>query len=90
MFILKELWTKELEAPEVRNSYQYVFELREKLEDTLKIAHEELRKAQQKGEHYYDRQTKVRRFQPKDKVLVLPTDDNKLLTQWKGPCELAL
>ena len=34
MFILKELWTKELEEPEVKNSYQYVFELREKLEDT--------------------------------------------------------
>ena len=29
------------------------FELREKLEDTLKIAHEELQKAQQKGKHYY-------------------------------------
>ena len=49
MFILKELWTKELEVLEVKNSYQYVFELREKLEDTLKIAHEELQKGQQKG-----------------------------------------
>ena len=28
------------------------FELREKLEDTLKMAHEELQKAQQKGKHY--------------------------------------
>ena len=68
MFILKELWTKEVEAPEVKNSYQYVFELREKLEDTLKIAHEELQKSQQKGKHYYDRKTKI---QPGDKVLVL-------------------
>ena len=34
MFILKELWTKEVEAPEVKNGCQYVFELREKLEDT--------------------------------------------------------
>ena len=25
MFILKELWTKELREPEVKNSYQYVF-----------------------------------------------------------------
>ena len=75
MFILKELWTKELEVPEVKNSYQYVFELREKLEDTLKIAHEELQKAQQKGKHCYDRKTKVRKFQPGDKVLVLlPTE----------------
>ena len=90
MFILKELWTKEVEAPEVKNSYQYVFELREKLEDTLKIAHEELQKAQQKGKHYYDRKAKVRKFQPGDKVLVLlPTDHNKLLMQWKGPYEVS-
>ena len=90
MFILKELWTKEVEVPEVKNSYQYVFELREKLEDTLKIAHEELQKAQQKGKHYYDRKTKVRKFQPGDKVLVLlPTDHNKLLMQWKGPYEVS-
>jgi len=74
----------------VKNSYQYVFELREKLEDTLKIAHEELQKAQQKGKHYYDRKTKVRKFQPGDKVLVLlPTDHNKLLMQWKGPYEVS-
>ena len=90
MYILKELWTKEVEAPEVKSSYQYVFELREKLEDTLKIAHEELQKAQQKGKHYYDRKTKVRKFQPGDKVLVLlPTDHNKLLMQWKGPYEVS-
>ena len=90
MFILKELWTKEVEAPEVKNSYQYVFELREKLEDTLNIAHSELQKAQQKGKHYYDRKTKVRKFQEGDKVLVLlPTDHNKLQMQWKGPFEVS-
>ena len=67
MFILKELWTKDVEVPEVKNSYQYVFELREKLEDTLNITHSELQKAQQKGKHYYDRKTKVRKFQEGDK-----------------------
>ena len=90
MFILKELWTKEVEEPEVKNSYQYVFELREKLEDTLKLAHTELQKAQNKGKHYYDRKAKVRKFAPGDKVLVLlPTDHNKLLMQWKGPFEVS-
>ena len=59
MAILKQLWTKEVDEPEVKNSYQYVFELREKLEDTLKLAHSELEKAQQKGKHYYD-QVQVR------------------------------
>ena len=51
VFIPKELWTKELEEPEVKNSYQYVFELHEKLEDTLKLAHTKLQKAQHKGKN---------------------------------------
>ncbi|PFX13428.1 hypothetical protein AWC38_SpisGene22484 [Stylophora pistillata] len=90
LFILKELWTKELEEPEIKNSYQYVFELREKLEDTLKLAHTELQKAQNKGKHYYGRKAKVRKFVPGDKVLVLlPTDHKKLLMQWKGPFEVS-
>jgi len=56
----------------------------------LKIAHEELQKAQQKEKHYYDRKAKERKFQPGDKVLVLlPTDHNKLLMQWKGPYEVS-
>ena len=37
MIILKELCTKGLEELEVKNSYQYVFELREKLEGTLQL-----------------------------------------------------
>ena len=54
MAILKQLWTKEVDEPEVKNSYQYVFELREKLVDTLKLAHSELEKAQQKEKRYFD------------------------------------
>lgn len=33
-----EIWTEEDQTAEIRNSYQYVFELREKLEGSLKIA----------------------------------------------------
>ena len=61
----------------------------------MKIAHEELRKAQQKGKHYYDRHTRDRKtrernFQPRDKVLVLLTTDyNKFLMQWKVPYEVS-
>ena len=34
----------DIEEPEVKNSYQYMFALRKKLEDTLEIAHSELQK----------------------------------------------
>ena len=89
MNILKELWTKEVDTPEVMNSYQYVLELRERLEDTLKIAQEELRKSQTRYKKYFDRKTKIRKYQPGEKVLILlPTDSNKLLMQWKGPYEI--
>ena len=43
MKILKELWTKETDTPEVKISYQYVLELRERLEDTMKDAMQRIR-----------------------------------------------
>ena len=45
MSILKELWTSQLEEPEVRSTYQYVIDLKERLQDTCKLAQENLRKA---------------------------------------------
>ena len=84
--ILKELLTKETDVPEVKTSNQYVLELRERLDDTLKIAQEELRRSQAKNKRLYDRGAKRNAFQVGDKVLILlPTDNNKLLLQWRGP-----
>ncbi|RUS77740.1 hypothetical protein EGW08_014499 [Elysia chlorotica] len=86
MHILKQIWTKDIEEDEVRSSYQYVLELRERLERTWEMAQKELEKAQGRQKRYYDRGTKARKFKPGDDVLVLlPTDTNKLLMQWKGP-----
>ena len=36
--ILKELWTKEQEAEEVKTTYQYVVDLRNRLEETCQFA----------------------------------------------------
>ena len=89
MHILRELWTKDIDEHEVKSSYQYVLNLREHLEDTLKLAQEQLKLSQAKLKCYYDKRTRVRRFQPDDKVLdLLPTDTNKLLLQWKGPYDV--
>ncbi len=86
MAILKELWTEEFDESEVKTSYQYVIDLREKLEQTLKLAHDELKKSQARYQRYYNRNAKNWRFVVGDKVLILlPTDKNKLLMQWKGP-----
>ncbi|XP_068232013.1 uncharacterized protein [Palaemon carinicauda] len=55
MQILMELWTKDIEEPEVKSSYQYVFELREKMEETMKLENEALKLAQGRYKHYFDR-----------------------------------
>ena len=41
MQVLKELWTKE-DTQSVKNTYQYVLDLRNRLEDTCKIGRESL------------------------------------------------
>ena len=89
MTILKELWTGESESTEVKTSYQYVLELRERLDETMKLAQEELTKNQVRYKKNYDKKTKDRLFNEGDRVLVmLPTNNNTLLMQWKGPYEI--
>ena len=86
MQVLRNVWTKEQQTDEVRNSYQYVVDLRGRIEKTLQIAHRNLREAQGRYKHHYDRRSRPRRLKVGDQVLVLlPTNQNKLLMQWKGP-----
>ena len=78
--ILKELWTGETDGTEIKTRYQYVLELRERLDTIMKIAQEELLKSRKKNKTLYDRRAKRREFQEGDKLLLLlPTDTNKLL-----------
>ena len=85
---MKELWSEEEEVPEV-TSYQYDLKLRDRLDETIKLAQAELEKNQGRNKNLYNRKAKKRGFQVGDKVLVLlPTDQNKLLMQWKGPFEV--
>ena len=79
-------WSKEVNIPEVKSSYEYVTELRECLDDSLKLAQGELKKSQKRYKRHYDRKSKPRRLEVGDQVLILlPTDSNKLLMQWRGP-----
>ena len=89
MAILRELWTDEVEYEEVRSTYDYVINLRKRLEHTCELAMKNLQKVQGKQKVYYDRRAKPRSFKVGDKVLLLlPTDSNKLLLQWRGPFEI--
>ena len=86
MTILRELWTGRTEEAETKNTYEYVIDLQRRLEDTCKLARQELQKAGSKYRVQYNRKTKVRTLEEGDEVLLLlPTDQNKLVMQWKGP-----
>ncbi|PIK39424.1 hypothetical protein BSL78_23736 [Apostichopus japonicus] len=45
MAILKEMWTSEVDNPETRSTYQYVLDLRERLEETCALARSELQES---------------------------------------------
>ena len=88
MQILKDLWTGDCED-EIRNTYQYVLELKNRLEETCQLARESLYEAQGRQKHHYDKKARNRQFKVGEKVLVLlPTDSNKLVLQWKGLYEI--
>ena len=38
MNILKDLWTAEIDSDETKTTYQYIVDLRERLENTCKLA----------------------------------------------------
>lgn len=86
LMILQELWTKDIQHPETKTTYQYVLDLKERMEKTCEIAQQELHKSHEKYRKNYNRKAKKRSFKVGDEVLVLlPTDHNKLLMHWKGP-----
>ncbi|XP_075539731.1 uncharacterized protein LOC142574564 [Dermacentor variabilis] len=86
MAVLKELWTNPRLDNDMKSSYEYIMELRQRLERTCAIATQELTKAKQQQKTYYDRKAKMRELNPGDKVLVLlPGERNKLILMWKGP-----
>ena len=89
MAILRELWSGEVSDEQVLSTYQYVNELRKRLEQTCQLARENLEKVQFKQKTYYDKHARSRKFDVGDKVLLLLTTESiKLLLQWKGPYEL--
>jgi len=60
MALLKRIWTDEDEDPEVKTLYQYVVDLRDRDEETCKMAKEELAKVQVRNQKYYNKRTRDR------------------------------
>lgn len=89
MRIMRELWTKEINDPEVRTTYQCIVDLKERLESTCTMAEENLEKVTQRHRVNYNKRAKKRDMKVDEKALVLlPTSNNTLLLQWRGPYEI--
>ncbi len=74
---------------ESKNEIQHVLDLRTKLHTLGQLSMESLLQAQDKQSRLYNRGTRLRKFAPGDKVLVLlPTSSSKLLAKWQGPFEV--
>ena len=86
MQILRGLWSVEETDEHARLTYQYMIDLRERLEKTCKLAQYNVRKLDIKQNAFYDKRARSRKF---DKVLLLlPSESNKVLLQWNGPYEV--
>ena len=86
MKIIRELWTNRRLDSDEQDEYHYITELRERLAETWKLAQETLAGNAEKYKKHFDKKAKPRKLKADDKVLVLlPTDNNKLLLHWKGP-----
>ncbi|XP_069157618.1 uncharacterized protein [Procambarus clarkii] len=80
--VLRNLWEGNDCTPITKTTYEYVIDLRERLENTCQLAREELAKAKEYQKQTYDKKAKERKFIVGDKVLLLlPTSKNKLLLQ---------
>ena len=71
MAILKELWPKDIQDPQVKTTYEYVVDLRLRLDYLCDISHENLQKASRKQKFQYDKNARQRNMQVGEKVLIL-------------------
>ena len=86
MSVLKDIWSNDDQENEVRTTFDHVTNLRERIEETCKIAHANLRKAQEKQERLFNVKTVDRSFKDGDMVLLLkPEKRNKMQMAWQGP-----
>ena len=86
MSVLRDLWEDRKATEDDRSSFQYVIELKDKLEDCARIAAQNADVSAARYKSYFDLKSQDRRFQRGDEVLLLlPDSNNKLLMSWHGP-----
>lgn len=59
MSILKEMCTEEIDDPNVRITYQYVLDLKDRLQRMAELAKENLEKSASRYKKYYDKRVET-------------------------------
>ena len=86
MSVLRSLWTNQDQDEEVKHASAYVCDLRNRIEETCKVAQAALERGAQSQKRHFDRRAKPRSFSEGEEVLLLlPESNNKLQMSWKGP-----
>ena len=84
--ILHEIWSNNELSSETQSSYQFLLDLRSRLEETAQLAAKYNEVAMDKYKTYFDARSCKRSFSVGDEVLImLPDSSNKLLMAWQGP-----
>ena len=84
--VLRDLWENPDVVDDDRTIYQYVLDLKEKLEDSASIAAASADLSVTRYKTYFDLKSQKRSLVAGDEVLILlPDSNNKLLMSWKGP-----
>ncbi|XP_034565105.1 uncharacterized protein LOC117830889 isoform X2 [Notolabrus celidotus] len=87
--LLREIWEGDKGSVGSVNVVSYVVQMRERLEKMGELAQSHMEEAQHQQKTWYDKSARQRSFDPGQKVLVLlPSNDNKLLAKWQGPVEV--
>ena len=83
--LLQQNW-EELREEDPESVIQYIDTLMNSLQQSLKIAAENLKRHQGKQKHWYDKRARERTFHLGDEVLILkPIKGNKLQLNWASP-----
>ena len=89
MSIVKYIWTKETKDSLVQSSYDYLLELKKKLQTACLFATKMTEEGMIKSKLYYDRNATNKTIEVGDQVLVLiPQQLNKLEFRWGGPFQV--
>jgi len=84
--VLPDLWTGQDQDPEVKTTYQYVLDIRNRIEETCQLAQREIAKTHLENGKRFNKHAYLRQLKPGGKVLVISQKpQNKLEFIWKGP-----